>query len=81
MESLLRNGTATGDVNGFVYGAVGWKGVTGDWTGQGLDTIGVVDTTGNASGDLWYLRNQSFCTDLKLLLRTPASVLSCRGAY
>ena len=31
--------------------------------------------------DLWYLQNQGFWTDLKLLLKTPASVLSGRGAY
>jgi lipopolysaccharide/colanic/teichoic acid biosynthesis glycosyltransferase len=31
--------------------------------------------------DLWYVRNQSFLTDLKLLARTPASVISGRGAY
>ena len=31
--------------------------------------------------DLWYLRNQSLSTDLKLLVRTPLCVLSCRGAY
>ena len=31
--------------------------------------------------DLWYLRNQSLATDLKLLVRTPASVISGRGAY
>lgn len=31
--------------------------------------------------DLWYLRNQGFWTDLKLLARTPLSVLSGRGAY
>ena len=31
--------------------------------------------------DLWYVRNQSFWTDFKLLLRTPPSVLSGRGAY
>lgn len=31
--------------------------------------------------DLWYVRNQSLLTDLRLLLRTPWSVLSCRGAY
>jgi lipopolysaccharide/colanic/teichoic acid biosynthesis glycosyltransferase len=31
--------------------------------------------------DLWYLKNQSFLTDLKLLAKTPASVLSRRGAY
>jgi lipopolysaccharide/colanic/teichoic acid biosynthesis glycosyltransferase len=31
--------------------------------------------------DLWYLQNQCIWTDLKLLLKTPASVLSGRGAY
>ena len=31
--------------------------------------------------DLWYVKNQGFLTDLKLLARTPASVLSRRGAY
>lgn len=31
--------------------------------------------------DLWYVRNQSFWTDLVLLLRTPISVINGRGAY
>jgi lipopolysaccharide/colanic/teichoic acid biosynthesis glycosyltransferase len=31
--------------------------------------------------DLWYLKNQGLWTDLKLLARTPRSVLSGRGAY
>jgi len=31
--------------------------------------------------DIWYLENQSLWTDVKLLVRTPASVLSGRGAY
>ena len=31
--------------------------------------------------DLWYVANQSFWTDLKLLIRTPSSVISGRGAY
>lgn len=31
--------------------------------------------------DIWYVSNQSFKTDLKLLAKTPMSVLSCRGAY
>jgi len=31
--------------------------------------------------DLWYLKHQNLITDLILLLRTPASVLSRRGAY
>ncbi len=31
--------------------------------------------------DWWYVQNQSLRTDVTLLLRTPWSVLSCRGAY
>jgi lipopolysaccharide/colanic/teichoic acid biosynthesis glycosyltransferase len=31
--------------------------------------------------DIWYARNQDLLTDIKLLVRTPLSVLSCRGAY
>ena len=31
--------------------------------------------------DLWYVRNQNFRTDCNLLLRTPLSVISGRGAY
>jgi lipopolysaccharide/colanic/teichoic acid biosynthesis glycosyltransferase len=31
--------------------------------------------------DLWYLENQAVTTDLLLLLRTPWSVFSRRGAY
>lgn len=31
--------------------------------------------------DLWYLRNQSLLTDLTLLLRTPWTVITGRGAY
>ncbi|HXT60376.1 MAG TPA: sugar transferase [Pirellulales bacterium] len=31
--------------------------------------------------DLWYVRHQGLWTDLKLLVKTPLSVLSRRGAY
>lgn len=31
--------------------------------------------------DLWYVKNQSFLTDVRLLVKTPVSVLSRRGAY
>jgi len=31
--------------------------------------------------DVWYVKNQGLWTDLKLLLRTPWSVLTGRGAY
>jgi hypothetical protein len=45
---------------GFLFGGVGWAGLAGDWTGQGFDTVGAVDTTG-ASGAfaVWYLRNRN----------------------
>ncbi len=35
----------------------------------------------NARMDLWYIRNQGLWTDFKLLLRTPWSVITMRGAY
>lgn len=31
--------------------------------------------------DIWYVKNQSLLTDLNLLLKTPLSVITCRGAY
>lgn len=31
--------------------------------------------------DLWYVLHQTIWTDLVLLLRTPLSVITCRGAY
>lgn len=31
--------------------------------------------------DVWYLRNQNLTTDLRLLAKTPLSVISRRGAY
>ncbi len=31
--------------------------------------------------DLWYVQNQNLWVDVVLLLRTPWSVLTCRGAY
>ena len=39
----------------FQYGGAGWTPVVGDWTGQGKDTIGVV----NPSTETWYLRNEN----------------------
>jgi hypothetical protein len=41
------------------YGGNNWKGVLGDWTGKGFDSLGVVDTTGLSSpgAAAWYLRN------------------------
>ena len=53
-------------------------GLTCLWQISGRNTIGFQDWV---RLDLWYVHNQGLWTDLKLLLYTPASVLSCRGAY
>jgi hypothetical protein len=62
----LRNDNSAGppDAGTFPYGGVGWTPVMGDWNGDGIATVGVVDTT-NASGPpccsfaVWYLRNEN----------------------
>jgi lipopolysaccharide/colanic/teichoic acid biosynthesis glycosyltransferase len=53
-------------------------GLTCLWQVSGRCEIGFDDWV---RMDLWYLENQSLWTDLKLLVRTPLSVLSRRGAY
>jgi lipopolysaccharide/colanic/teichoic acid biosynthesis glycosyltransferase len=53
-------------------------GLTCLWQVSGRSEIGFHDWV---KMDLWYLQNQSLWTDLKLLVRTPLSVLSRRGAY
>ncbi len=53
-------------------------GLTCLWQVSGRSEIGFEDWV---RMDIWYLNNQSLWTDLKLLLRTPWSVLVCRGAY
>ena len=53
-------------------------GLTCLWQISGRNNIGFEDWV---RLDLWYVHNQGLRTDLKLLLYTPASVLSCRGAY
>lgn len=53
-------------------------GLTCLWQISGRCEIGFEDWV---RMDLWYLRHQDLRTDLALLLRTPISVLSCRGAY
>jgi hypothetical protein len=42
------------DAGTFVYGAPGWVGVVGDWSGHGA-TVGVIDPTTAT----WYLRNEN----------------------
>jgi lipopolysaccharide/colanic/teichoic acid biosynthesis glycosyltransferase len=53
-------------------------GLTCLWQVSGRSEVGFKDWV---RMDLWYLSNQSFWTDLKLIVRTPASVVSGRGAY
>ena len=53
-------------------------GLTCLWQVSGRSEIGFEDWM---RMDLWYVRHQSLATDLLLLVRTPASVFSRRGAY
>ncbi|MEX0938679.1 MAG: sugar transferase [Pirellulales bacterium] len=53
-------------------------GLTCLWQVSGRSDIGFVDWV---RMDLWYVENQRLATDLELLIRTPWSVISCRGAY
>lgn len=53
-------------------------GLTCLWQVSGRSEIGFEEWV---RMDLWYVRNQSLLVDLKLLLQTPGSVLSGRGAY
>ncbi len=53
-------------------------GLTCLWQVSGRSEIGFEDWV---RMDLWYVRHQSLLTDLWLLIRTPGSVLSRRGAY
>lgn len=53
-------------------------GLTCLWQVSGRSQIGFDQWV---SMDLWYIRNQGLLTDLSLLIRTPWSVLSRRGAY
>jgi lipopolysaccharide/colanic/teichoic acid biosynthesis glycosyltransferase len=53
-------------------------GLTCLWQVSGRSNIGFTDW---ARMDLWYVRNQSLWTDLKLIVRTPTAVLLGRGAY
>lgn len=53
-------------------------GLTCLWQVSGRCEIGFTDWV---RMDIWYLRNQNLLTDLSLLIKTPLSVLSGRGAY
>jgi lipopolysaccharide/colanic/teichoic acid biosynthesis glycosyltransferase len=61
------------------FGRLGVKpGLTCLWQISGRSEIGFEDWV---RMDLWYADHQNLWTDLKLLVRTPLSVLSRRGAY
>jgi hypothetical protein len=55
----LRNEDSAGapDAGQFAYGLPNWKGVVGDWNGDGTVTVGVVDPLGTFA--TWYLRNEN----------------------
>lgn len=53
-------------------------GLTCLWQVSGRNEIGFEDWV---QMDLWYIDNQHLLTDLKLLARTPHTVLTRRGAY
>ena len=53
-------------------------GLTCLWQVSGRSDVGFDDWV---RMDLWYVRHQSLWTDIKLLLRTPWTVISMRGAY
>lgn len=53
-------------------------GLTCLWQVSGRCEVGFEDWV---RMDIWYRKNQSLLTDLKLLIKTPLSVLSQRGAY
>jgi lipopolysaccharide/colanic/teichoic acid biosynthesis glycosyltransferase len=53
-------------------------GLTCLWQVSGRNEVGFDDWV---RMDLWYVDNQHLLTDLKLLARTPSTVLSRRGAY
>lgn len=53
-------------------------GLTCLWQVSGRCEVGFVDWV---RMDLWYVRHQGLWTDLKLLVKTPWSVISRKGAY
>lgn len=53
-------------------------GLTCLWQVSGRSDIGFEDWV---RMDIWYVTNQRLWTDLLLLVKTPLSVITCRGAY
>src|SRR5262249_24029876 len=56
-----RNRPGGADLAPFRYGAPGWIPVVGDWDGDGVDTVGVVDPSGQfgQAPATWYLKNSN----------------------
>jgi hypothetical protein len=55
-----RTDSADPGVTSFVYGGSSWAPVAGDWDGDGVATVGVVDTSGESSPyAVWMLRNSN----------------------
>lgn len=56
---FLRNINSAGITNIiiFQFGFTGWKPVVGDWNGDGIDTIGMVEPTGTLNR--WYLKDSN----------------------
>jgi hypothetical protein len=53
------NGPGFPDAGAFVYGAVGWHAIVGDWNGDGTETIGVVNPFNLSGSSAWALRNEN----------------------
>jgi lipopolysaccharide/colanic/teichoic acid biosynthesis glycosyltransferase len=53
-------------------------GLTCLWQVSGRSNIGFEDW---ARMDIWYVENQNLWTDLCLLVRTPLTVITGKGAY
>jgi lipopolysaccharide/colanic/teichoic acid biosynthesis glycosyltransferase len=53
-------------------------GLTCLWQVSGRSNIGFDDWL---RMDVWYVENQNLWTDLSLLVRTPLTVISGKGAY
>ena len=53
-------------------------GLTCLWQVSGRSDVGFEDWV---RMDIWYIKHQTLWTDVKLLVRTPLTVVSCKGAY
>jgi len=54
-------------------------GITGYWQVEGRNDVKSYDDRVNM--DVWYIKNQSFVLDLKIILKTVFAVLRMKGSY